>query len=85
MCRHDEPLSSEARNTLLLERYVPYGCCTPLDELPGVRHQGSQNGTTLHELPHTPGGHGFLPTSLPKEAAQRSRDVVSPGHSRKLQ
>jgi hypothetical protein len=41
------------------------------DEL-RVRHQGSQNRTALHQLPQTPGNGDFLPTFLPKEAAQRS-------------
>jgi hypothetical protein len=39
------------------------------DEL-RVRHQGSQNRTTLHQLPQTPGNGDFLPTFLPRR--QRS-------------
>jgi hypothetical protein len=38
----------------------------------GARQQGSQNGTTLHQLPQIPGSGGFLPVFLPEEAAQRS-------------
>jgi hypothetical protein len=49
-----------------------------------VRHQGAQNGTTLHQSPQIPDSGDFLPKFLPKEAVQRSRDVISPGQTRKF-
>ena len=48
-------------------------------------HQELQNGSTLHQLARAPGGGGFLPRFLPKQAAGRNRDALSPGHSRKLE
>jgi len=38
------------------------------------------NGTALHQASHIPGSSGFLP----KEATQRSRGALSPGHSSKM-
>jgi hypothetical protein len=48
------------------------------------RHQGSQNGTSLHQNSQIPDSGDFLPKFLPKKAAQRSREVIYPGHGRKL-
>jgi hypothetical protein len=33
-----------------------------------ARHQGSPNGTTLHQRPQVPGNAEFLPKFLPKRA-----------------
>jgi hypothetical protein len=46
---------------------------------------GPQNGTVLHQASQIPGGRGFLPIFLPKEATQRSRGAISPGHSNQLE
>ena len=46
---------------------------------------GPQNCTTVHQAAQIPGSSVFLPSFLPKEAAQRSRDVVSPGHSSQIE
>ena len=48
------------------------------------RVSGARNRTTLHWPPQIPGSGDFLPRFLPKEAAQRSRDVIPPGYRRKL-
>jgi hypothetical protein len=45
----------------------------------------SQNGTMLHQASQIPGTGGFLPIFLPKEAAQRSREAIDPGHSGQLE
>jgi len=37
-----------------------------------VRHQGSQNGTALHQNSRIPGSGGFLPKFLPEQAVQQS-------------
>ena len=36
------------------------------------RHQGTQSGTTLHQISQGPGSSGFLPSFLPEKKAQRS-------------
>jgi len=53
-------------------------------EPPSARHQGAQNGTALHQIPQISDSGDFLPKFLPKKAAQRNRDAVSPGHGRQL-
>jgi hypothetical protein len=52
--------------------------------LSGPAAPGTRPGTTLHQLPQIPGGSDFLPKFLPKQVTQRSRNVIYPGHSRKL-
>ncbi len=51
----------------------------------GVRHQGAQNRTTLHQYSQIPGSGNFLPKFLPKQVVRRSRDDISAGHGRKLE
>lgn len=42
------------------------------------------NGSTLHPPSPIPDRSEFLPRFLPKDAPRPNRDVVSPGHSRRL-
>jgi hypothetical protein len=51
----------------------------------GVRYEGAQNRTTLHQPAQIPGSGDFLPKFLPKQAVKRSRDDISAGHGRKLE
>jgi hypothetical protein len=46
-----------------------------------------KNRSGLHQRPQIPGDGNFLPAPkfLPKSAAKRSRNVIRPGHSRKLE
>ena len=46
---------------------------------------GPQNCTPVHQAAQIPGSGVFLPSFLPREATQRSRDVVSPGHSSQIE
>ncbi len=57
-----------AWHTLSLQRTHTPGRAEPR----GVRYQGSQNGTTLHQPPQIPARGDFLPKFLLKEAANRS-------------
>ena len=50
----------------------------------GGGHQGPQNGTMLHQSLPIPGSGDFLPKFLPKQVAQRSRNIVYAGHSREM-
>jgi hypothetical protein len=43
-----------------------------------------KNRSGLHQRPQIPGDGDFLPKFLPKSAAKRSRNVIRPGHSCKL-
>ena len=45
---------------------------------------GIQNGSTLHQVAQIAGSSDFLPKFLPKEATERSLDVIYPGHSGEL-
>ena len=45
---------------------------------------GARTRTALHWPAQIPGSGDFLPKFLPKEAVLRSRDVIPPGHGRKL-
>jgi hypothetical protein len=38
---------------------------------------------TVHQYSSIPGSDGFLPKFLPKRAARRSREIISPGHGGK--
>jgi hypothetical protein len=44
-----------------------------------------QNGTALHQASQIPVSGDFLPIFLPKEATQRNRGDISPGHSDQLE
>jgi len=55
----------------------------PSKQPPSERRHGAENGTVLHRNSQIPGNGDFLPKFLPKQARQLSREVISPGHSRK--
>ena len=78
-------LNSDARNWMEVAGRGFSSVRPVLDEPPYVRHQGSQKGTALHHTSHISGTSEFLPKFLPKQAARRSRDVISPGHGHRSQ